>query len=157
MRFVKTFAGACVLSATLVSGAMADEVDFKRFLATPAGAAGVAAMVAGLGKCDGPINWDYAYDEAAGQVSRDMLFAGCEETVAGEDDLFEKIRRRAVPVLGRADAGKPDLSSLTGQARGPAGPHPSSRRSQAPISYRCSGRRPGSRRQSSDARCVRFR
>ncbi|SDU31138.1 hypothetical protein [Stappia sp. ES.058] len=90
MRFVKTFAGACVLSATLVSGAMADEVDFKRFLATPAGAAGVAAMVAGLGKCDGPINWDYAYDEAAGQVSRDMLFAGCEETVAGEDDLFEK-------------------------------------------------------------------
>lgn len=90
MTGLKTVATTCVLSAALVSGAMAEEVDFKRFLATPAGASGVAAMVAGLGRCDGAINWGYAYDEAAGKVSQDMLFAGCEETVEGEDDPFEK-------------------------------------------------------------------
>lgn len=90
MTGLKTIAAACILNAGLASGAFAGEVDFERFLATPAGAAGVAAMVAGLGNCDGPINWDYAYDEAAGKVSEDMLFAGCEETVEGEDGPFEK-------------------------------------------------------------------
>ncbi|WP_321502690.1 hypothetical protein [Breoghania sp.] len=84
------------------------QVDFKRFLSTPAGAAGVAAAVAGLGTCDTPINWEYGFDETLGDVSTDVLFLGCTETIDGEDDPFEKSVVAKFMFLD----GKPSLVSL---------------------------------------------
>ena len=106
------FAAVTLLAAgsTFTGPALADtaRVDFVRFLSTPAGAAGVAAAVAGLGTCDTPINWEYGYDEELGKVSADVLFLGCTETIDGEDDPFEKSVVAKFMFLD----GKPSLVSL---------------------------------------------
>lgn len=109
---LKSTAVAGSLLLTMLAGhAQAADVDFTRFLATPAGASGMAAAVAGLGKCDTPLSWGYSYDEALGRENKDHLFVACQYDPDWEegDELYDKSVIAKFMFL----EGRPSLESLT--------------------------------------------
>lgn len=110
MQLAAKLAAMPVAIALMASGpARAADVDFARFLATPAGAAGVAAAVAGLGRCDSALAWGFAHDEATGAENRDHLFVGCQYEDAGDGEMYDK----SVVAKFRFPDGRPELDSLT--------------------------------------------
>ncbi|WP_417689902.1 hypothetical protein [Roseibium sp.] len=90
MRILKLAASCCLVTALAAGGAKGQEVDFKRFLASPAGAAGVAAAVAGLGQCDTELWWGISYDEAMGKENPDHLFVSCQYYDKEDETMYDK-------------------------------------------------------------------
>lgn len=87
-------AAKCLLlglaSMACIPAARADTVDFARFLASPAGAVGVAAAVAGLGQCDTPMSWSPGFDPSNGEPDPDSIMVACQYKDIEEDDFFDK-------------------------------------------------------------------
>ncbi|MEP4033150.1 hypothetical protein [Roseibium polysiphoniae] len=83
-------AGLCLFALAASGSARADDVDFARFMKYPAGASGIAAAIGGLGNCDTPLWWGYAYDEAKGAENKDHLFFACQFYDRVEEDMFDK-------------------------------------------------------------------
>lgn len=90
MKIKRIVAAFGLLTAGLSSHAHAADVDFARFLATPAGAAGVAAAVAGLGQCDSPISWDYAFDPETDRQNSDHLYLICQHYDEDDEEMYDK-------------------------------------------------------------------
>ncbi|WP_417680501.1 hypothetical protein [Roseibium sp.] len=111
MTFKMTAAAGSLFLTMLAGQAQAADVDFARFLATPAGASGVAAAVAGLGKCDTPLSWGYAYDEALDRENTDHLFAACQFDPDWEEG--EELYDKSVIAKFMFLEGQPYLESLT--------------------------------------------
>ena len=85
------FVTRCLLLALAsIPAARAETVDFARFLASPAGAAGVAAAVAGLGQCDTPMSWSPGFDPSNGEPDPDAIMVACQDKDVEEDDFFNK-------------------------------------------------------------------
>ncbi len=104
------WAAACGLAVISVTGAaQAQDVDFKRFLSSPAGAAGVAAAVAGLGKCDTELWWGLSYDETIERENPDHLFVACQYYDKEDESMYDK----SVVAKFMFWDGKPVLDSLT--------------------------------------------
>lgn len=83
----------CLLAFAAVfstEAARADSVDFARFLASPAGAAGVAAAVAGLGHCDTPLTWSAGMDPFNGNPDPDAIMVGCEYRDVEDEEFYGK-------------------------------------------------------------------
>lgn len=108
MRFGMKMGVLAFALAVQAGGASAQTIDFSRFLATPAGAAAVSAAVAGLGTCDTPLAWDYAYDEATGGPNPDHLFVGCQYLDNSDEEMYDK----SVIAKFQFWDGKPVLDSL---------------------------------------------
>ncbi|WP_346894718.1 hypothetical protein [uncultured Roseibium sp.] len=111
MTFKMTAAAGSFLLSMIVGHAQAADVDFTRFLATPAGASGIAAAVAGLGHCDTPLSWGYAYDESLDRENTDHLFVACQFDPDWEegDELYDKSVIAKFMFL----EGEPSLESLS--------------------------------------------
>ncbi|MEJ8475490.1 hypothetical protein [Roseibium algae] len=79
------FAAACLSSA-----AQAESVDFERFLSSPAGAAGIAAAVAGLGECDTPLNWAPGFDPMNGTLDPNAVSVSCQYKDIDDEEFYDK-------------------------------------------------------------------
>jgi len=88
------FAARCLLlglaSMACIPAARAETVDFARFLASPAGAAGVAAAVAGLGHCDTPISWSPGFDPSNGEADPDSIMIACQYKDMEDEEFYDK-------------------------------------------------------------------
>ncbi|WP_340159919.1 hypothetical protein [uncultured Hoeflea sp.] len=73
-----------------VSTARAETVDFARFLASPAGAAGIAAAVAGLGQCDTPLSWSQGFNPSNGDPDPDSLMVACQYQDLDDEEFYDK-------------------------------------------------------------------
>ncbi|MBO0344927.1 hypothetical protein [Roseibium limicola] len=113
MPMFKTFAASTLAAAMLLLPATPAQaegvVDFNRFLATPAGAAGLAAAVVGLGHCDTPLSWGAAWDDEIGDENNDHLFVACQYIDASDEEMYDK----SVVAKFNFWDGKPTLASLT--------------------------------------------
>ena len=109
MGFLKLGVAFCASAVLATGSAQAQDVDFKRFLSSSAGAAGVAAAVAGLGQCDTELWWGISYDEAIGTENPDHLFVSCQYYDKEDESMYDK----SVVAKFMFWDGKPTLESLT--------------------------------------------
>jgi len=73
-----------------ISTARAETIDFARFLASPGGAAGVAAAVAGLGQCDTPMSWSPGFDPSNGNADPDSIMVACQYKDMEDEEFYDK-------------------------------------------------------------------
>lgn len=73
-----------------VPAARAQSVDFQRFLASPAGAAGIAAAVAGLGQCDTPLSWSPGFDPSNGDPDPEAIMVSCQYQDVDDEEFYDK-------------------------------------------------------------------
>lgn len=74
----------------VIPTARAESVDLARFLASPAGAAGVAAAVAGLGQCDTPMSWSPGFDPANGEPDPNSIMVACQYKDMQDEEFYDK-------------------------------------------------------------------
>jgi hypothetical protein len=90
MNFATGYLAIGLAAMTSISTARADTVDFARFLASPAGAAGVAAAVAGLGQCDTPMSWSPGFDLSSGDPDPDSIMVACQYQDMDDEEFYDK-------------------------------------------------------------------
>lgn len=90
MNFATGYLAIGLAAMVSISTSRADAVDFARFLASPAGAAGVAAAVAGLGQCDTPMSWSPGFDPSNGDPDSDSIMVACQYQDMDDEEFYDK-------------------------------------------------------------------
>ncbi|WP_420408826.1 hypothetical protein [Hoeflea sp.] len=90
MKIAAGYLALGLAAAASTSTARAETIDFARFLASPAGAAGIAAAVAGLGRCDTPLSWSPGFDPSNGEPDPDAVMVACQYQDMDDEEFYEK-------------------------------------------------------------------
>lgn len=87
-----TIFAIAVAGVQMAGPAFAAEPDFKRFLTSASGAAGLAAAMATLGDCDTLPEWSLYYDEQLGAENPNHVYVGCQYDPDWEEgnELYDK-------------------------------------------------------------------
>jgi len=109
MKFTSGYLALGLAAMVSISTARAETIDFARFLASPAGAAGVAAAVAGLGQCDTPLSWSPGFNPSNGDPDLDSFMVACQYQDMDDEEFYDK----SVVARFQFWDGKPVLQELT--------------------------------------------